>query len=178
MYKNQLVKWAEKNRDKLFFIGYLWIGVAAFLLYLELTKPNIHTKDDLVYLSGPFTGYNWENRSKGSELIFSLANYPCNFQIKADFYPILKTPEFKNIAYSELLTVGIPKGYESRIVIRSRNVCVYSITSAKENYLDISRVIKKHNSIFMEISISILILLGACSIYWGYRSKHRTEQVN
>jgi uncharacterized membrane protein len=152
--------WSKIDTSRFIIAGCVIIITGVALFFLGFTKPSIKNKTDLDFINGTFYDYHWIKYNKGSSLTFRLKDYDNNFKIKADFFQILKQTEFKNIPMGEKVIVGIPKGFEKYLNTDKDPFFVYSISSEKENYLDYKKVIMKHNSNFMNIFASILILLG------------------
>jgi len=168
-------RWVRRDRGTLLFTAFAWFLSAGAFLYLDFSKPTIKSKSDLTFISGSFVNYSWISYTRGSSLIFKLENYTNKFKIKADFFPLLKTEEFKSIPYGKNINISIPKGFEKYLNTNKDPFFVYSISSDQETYLDFNDTIKKHNSPLFSIVSSIFILLGSIFIYLGCRAKVKTS---
>jgi hypothetical protein len=160
----------SRNRKLFLFSGIMLLLTGTVLLYLELTKPVIKNKDDLVFIHGPFRDYKWTGTGKSDYFIFRLQNYSNNFTINLGFLDILKTNDFINIPAGQDITIGIPKSFIKYLNTNKGMFHVYSITSGKEIYLDPKDSIKKYNSIYLEVFSIIVLMLGIGCIYPVIRS--------
>ena len=127
---------SRRNKRIFLFSGLLLLLVGGTLLYLELAKPVIKSKDDLAFIHGPFRDYKWTGTGKHDYFIFRLQNYSNNFRINLRFLDILKTNEFTSTPAGQDITLGIPKSFIKYLNTNKSMFHVYSIASGKEIYLD------------------------------------------
>jgi hypothetical protein len=167
-------RWVKRDRGTLLFCGYAFLASAILFVYLDCTKVKVKSKEDLVFINGPFQNYSWIKYTKGSLLTFKLQNFNARFQIAADFYGILKREEFKNIPYGQNITTAIPK--EDEHFLNSNNqLLAFSVASGKDTFLSLDDTIRKHNDYTFVIGVGLFILLGFIFIYFGYKSKIKTS---
>ena len=103
-------RWIKRDSGSLLFLGYTFFFIAAFLLYLDLTKPVINSKNDLLFISGPITDFYFFDGSRGiHNYTLRLKNFKNTFQIEADFLRLFKSDEFRTIRAGQEVTIAIPK---------------------------------------------------------------------
>ena len=171
-------KWILGDRERLLPAGVMSLLVAPVLLFLHINREKIRTEDDFHFISGPFAEYRWTSYGGkgGSNLTFRLQNYSNRFQIKADFYSILRQQEFKAIPYDEVITVGILKTSSHDLNTLVSPIPVYSVTSGSFTYLDPDAAISKHNSSFMFYAAGFFLILGCTFIYLGWKAKVKSSK--
>lgn len=171
------VRFIKRDRGTLLFVGIFFLIAAIVLLFLYFDKVKIKSKDDIAYISGPFEKYSWVSYGgrNGSSLTFKLQNYNNVFKIKADFFSILRRDEFKKIPYGDTLTVGIPKSFMKVLNTQKTPFFVYSIASNRLTYLDLNKVIAKHNSILFIYGAGLFMILGYIFIYFGRKANLKTS---
>ena len=166
-------RWINRAPKRLPFIGIMLILAGAALAFMDLTKPVIESRSDLIFVSGAFGGYSWVKLTHGSSLTFSLQNYNDRFKIKADFFGILEKEKFETIPVGKIITIAVPKSYAKYLNHHQNPAFVYglSLVEGDEVYLDFEEVIKKHNSHLIIIFSLFYILLGIYFISLAQRAK-------
>ncbi len=166
-------RFIKRDRSSLLFGGIMYLLIAAFFLFAYFTREPLNTKNDLVFISGPFEEYRWVDLGgrNGSSLTFALQNYNNRFKIKADFYSILNKDKFLAIPRGDTLTIGIPKSFTKYLNTHKNLFFVYSIASKNCTYLKVEDAIAKHNSPFLLFAAGFFAVGGYASIYLGRRAK-------
>ena len=166
-------RWFKTDRSHLLRGGLILLFAAIIWLYLYIDKPRIKSKEDLIFVSGPFEDYTWVSMGggKGSSLTFKMQNFPFRFKIKADFFPILRTNAFRQIKYGEILTVGIPKGDTTFLQYGKTPFFVYAISSSGHTYINTVDAIKKHNSPVLLYASFGFGVAGLLALYYARKMK-------
>ena len=167
----------RRDRGSLIWAGILCLASAVVMLFFYFDKEKIKSKKDITFISGPLQEYKWVDLGgrNGSSLTFTLQNYSNRFKIKADFFPILQTNEFKAISFGDTLTIGIPNGFAKYLNTPRQPFFVYSITSNDFNYLDLNAAIAKHNSLLFLFMAGLFAIGGYTFIYFGRKAKVKTS---
>ena len=170
-------KFVRPDRGKLLFAGILIFASAAAMLFFYFSKETIKSKGDITYINGPFEQFSWINSGKrsGSSLTFQLQNYSNKFKIKADFFTILQKDKFRMIPYGDTLTIGIPNRFVKYLNKPRERFFVYSISSKDFIYLDLNKVISKHNSQLLLFAAGLFLIGGCVLIYFGRKVKQKTS---
>lgn len=166
-------RYIKRERGSLLFGGIMCLVVAALGLLAYFTRVPLNTKNDLVFISGPFEEYRWVDLGErgGSSTTLTLQNYDNRFKIKVDFYPILNKDKFLAIPRGDTLTIGIPKSFTKYLNTNKNPFFVYSIASKNCTYLKLEDAIAKHNSPFLLFAAGVFAVCGYAFIYFGRRAK-------
>ncbi len=167
-------RWVKRDRGSLIFIGFLCLFCAIAFLYIDLTKPEIKDKNDLIFITAPITDFNFYDGNRGIHIYtIRLKNYRSSFQIKADFLSFFKSDEFRTISSGQDVTVAIPRVFE-KALNSDKTLLIYSLTSNNENFLDCAQTIEKHNSNLIKYFSVLATLIGIVFIYFGNKAKDKT----
>ncbi|RYY90913.1 MAG: hypothetical protein EOO15_00460 [Chitinophagaceae bacterium] len=142
---------------------------------MDLTKPTIDSRKDLVFISGPYAGYTETKTGKGSNsLTFTLENYSDIFKIKADFFSALDKAKLSELELGENVTISIPKEEEQDLNTSKNPFFVYSLEGMNKNVLDVDSVVEKHNYNFMKYASLAFLLLGCLCFYSARKTPVRS----
>ena len=133
------------------------------------------TKDDITFLEGNVADFSFEIKSgyKSSlkQYYIWLDNYPCTFQIKADFLPYFFQSRFEDeIKKGDKIRVAIPKDFENQIWERNKNIFILSASKDYIDYLNINETLEKENDNF-DIYAGLLFAMFGVSYYFLKKKK-------
>jgi hypothetical protein len=167
----------RRDTGSLIFGGIFCFAATVAMLFLYFDKDKINNKDDVTFIKGPFSGYNWIDHGgrNGSSLTFKLNNYSNRFKIKADFFPILQKDKFKSISYGDTLIIGIPNKMAQYLNTAKEPSFVYSIASDDFTYLDLKDSIAKNNSPLFLFTAGLFAIGGYAFIYLGRKAKVNSQ---
>jgi hypothetical protein len=151
------------------------LAVGLFFLYHHTTRPTLSSSDDILNIGGRITNYSFKiggpsARATSKQYYIWLDNYPCTFQIKADFLSFFYQTKFENeIKKGDNLKLTIPKEYESQLYERGRNIFILSASKGSTDYLSLDETIPKENDNFDIYAGLAFITAGL--IYYILKSK-------
>lgn len=123
-----------------------------------------------------FEGCNFVDASRGyHNYTFHLKGYTNSFKIKADFLGGFKYSDFIQIPKNRELTVAISTTDLSKLNLTNDYLFVYSIEDERTVFLDSKYSIKTQNSSSDYFFFSGLFLAGLASVYFGYKTKIKTN---
>jgi hypothetical protein len=128
------------------------LPVGIFLFYEEYKAPTVENQDDLINIEGRIQNYTFQDkqgaRGMKYEYYIFLKDFPCRFQIKADYLQLFNKTKFvENVKIGDSLKVSIPKEIENQIW-RNQDVFVLSVSSEDQKFLEEKGTIKKENKNF------------------------------
>ena len=151
------------------------IAVGLFFFYHQFTRPNLTSKNDILYIEGQVSDYSFKigrpsARATSKQYYIWLDNYPCTFQIKADFLSFFYQTKFeKEIKKGDNLKLTIPKEYKRQLDERGTNIFILSASKSSTDYLSLDDTIPKENDNF-DIYAG-LAFISAGLIYYILKSK-------
>ena len=145
------------------------IAVGLFFFYHQLSRPSLNSKDDILQIEGQVNEYSFQrkpgHRGTLKQYYIWLDNYPCTFQIKADFLSFFNQRKFENeISKGDKLNLTIPKELESQLYERATHVFILSASKNSTIYLSLEETIPKENDKFV-IYVGLLFLTGGIVYY-------------
>ena len=157
----------KKRIKNLRTLGIVVLIISVGIFYLDLTKEKFEDKKDLLFISGPFNGYNWTHSYRNTNFTFLLENYSDIFKINPNNLQVLKYSKFKNIPNGEILTIGILTPDKKYLNTQDYPVFVYSIESSQEVFLNVSDTIKLYNRPMAKFfSLTLLVCSLICFVYY------------
>jgi hypothetical protein len=171
-----LTKYESQKKGKLVFGGYVLCIAGLILLYIRFNQPKPKGDTDFKFVSGQFESYSFRDGSRGyHNYTFRLKNFINSFKIKADFLDFFYASNFKQLNEGDSLTVGISNTDINKLNSTSDYLFVYSIKSNTSTFLDSKDTIAFQNSNHDYYYFGGLLLLGLTFLYFGYKSKIKTE---
>ncbi len=160
----RIFKWVDN-----YFVTVAAIAVGLLFFYHEFTRPNLTSKNDVLYIEGQVSDYSFKRipgfRSSSEQYYIWLDEYPCTFQIKADFISFFYKTLFENdIKEGDKVKLTIPKEYENHLFDRTRYIFILSASKKSANYLSIEKTLPKENDHF-DIYAGIFFILGGIGYY-------------
>jgi hypothetical protein len=129
------------------------IGIGLFFFIHQFERPNLKTADKIITLEGNVTNFSFNHKAgykaNLKQYYIWLDNYPCTFQIKADFLSYFYQSRFESeIKPGDKIKLSIPKEFENQLRIRDKNVFIFSISKDSTDYLSLNETVSKENSNF------------------------------
>lgn len=157
------------------------IVVGVFLIIHQMGRPNLKTQDDLMTLEGNVTHFSFKYKPGYKATLMQyyirLDNYPCTFQIKADFLPYFYQSRFEDeIQPGNRIRLVIPKESENQLGIRGQKVFIFSVSKNGIEYLILKETIKKENDYFDLYAGAFFILFGGGTYYVLKKRKSKKKQ--
>jgi hypothetical protein len=154
-------------------IATISIGILFFVHQFE--KPNLKTKDDIMFLEGNVADFSFEIKSsyKASlnQYYIWLNNYPCTFQIKADFLPYFFQSRFEDeIKKGDKIRVAIPRDFENKLLKNDEFIFILSASKDYIDYLNLNETLEKENDNF-DIYAGLLFSMFGIGYYLFKRKK-------
>jgi hypothetical protein len=148
------------------------IGLA--ILYHHFQRPDLKTSDKILHIEGHVDQYSFQQKSGHratlKQYYIWLDNYPCTFQIKADFIPFFNQTQFESeIKNGVSLKLTIPKELEYQLSDRGTHIFILSASKNSTNYLNLADTIPKENSNF-DIYAGLFFIAGGI-VYYILKSK-------
>lgn len=159
-----IFNWVDK-----YFVTVLTVAIALFMLYHQFERPNLNTPDKILHLQGQVDEYSFQRkpgyRATLKQYYIWLDNYPCTFQIKADFLSFFNQTGFESeIRTGDKLNLTIPKELESQLYERGTHVFILSASKNSTNYLSLKDTIPKENDNF-DIYVGLFFMAGGVVYY-------------
>jgi hypothetical protein len=129
------------------------VSIGMFFFYHEFERPKLKTSIDILQLEGKVTNYSFTIKSGFKSTLKQyyiwLENYPCAFQIKADFLPYFYQTKFENdVNIGDKIKLSIPKEFENQIWNKNNNVFIFSASKNSTTFLNLEQTIPKENDNF------------------------------
>ncbi|KUO69397.1 MAG: hypothetical protein APF83_11335 [Lutibacter sp. BRH_c52] len=166
----KILKWTNKYTATV-----AVVAVGIFFLYHQTTRPTLSSNDDLLNIVGRVTNYSFKigrpsSRATSKLYYIWLDNYPCSFQIKADFLSFFRQTLFETeIRKGKELHLTIPKELEDKLYERGTNIFILSASHNSTNYLSLKDTIPKENDNF-DIYAGLLFI-SAGVVYYILKSR-------
>jgi len=144
--------------------------IAILVFSFEFSKPNITSREDVFSIEGTLLDYSFEQyyewKNKKTEYYFRLVEYPCTFQISADFEPFFYKSGFENeIKIGEKILVAIPLIDQVKLQNPNVKIKVFSIKKNSTTYLNLDDSIKVYNSPMLIILGFIALIISLISFF-------------
>ena len=156
------------NLDRLVVLFFL---ASVFFFYVDFSKEKLKSKNDLIYVSGPFLWYNYTLYTKTSVFSFRLKNYSSIFRINSDYLELLNISKFKALTSGKIITIGIHPSNQDNLNDDDSPIFVYSIESGSQVYLNVSDSIKKYNSSIVKFFWPLFLSLSILSDIFYFKRK-------
>lgn len=145
------------------------VAVSLFFFYHQFERPKVKTSADILHLEGKVIGYSFQLkpgfRATLKQYYIWLDNYPCSFQIKADFLSYFYQTKFENeIKTGDIIKLTIPKEFENQIWNKNNNVFILSASKNSTDYLSLDETIPKENDNF-DIYAGLFFLTAGIVFY-------------
>lgn len=166
----KILKWTNKYTAT---VAAILVGL--FFLYHQTTRPTLSSNDDLLNLTGNISNYSFKiggpsARATSKQYYIWLDNYPCTFQIKADFLSFFRQTLFENeIKRDNKLHITIPKVLKDKLNDRETNIFILSASNSSTNFLSLEDTIPKENDNFDIYAGTLFILAGV--VYYILKSR-------
>jgi hypothetical protein len=166
----QILKWIDKYTATV-----AAVSVGLFFFYHQTTRPNLSSNDDILLLEGRVVDYSFKRgtpslRATSKLYYIWLDNYPCTFQIKADFLSFFYQSNFeREIRKGDSITLSIPNDKKKQIWDRNKTVFILSASKNSTSYLSIDETVPKENDKF-DIYAG-LFFISAGVVYYVLKSK-------
>lgn len=166
----RILKWADNYTATV-----AGVVVGLFFLYHQTTRPNLSSKDDILFLEGRVVNYSFKiggpsARATPKQYYIWLDNYSCTFQIKADFLTFFNQTRFENqIRKGDSLKLTIPKKFKNQLFDRETNLFILSASKNSTSYLSLDETVPKENDNF-DIYAGIAFITAGL-IYYILKSK-------
>ncbi|MEO5943476.1 MAG: hypothetical protein ABIP30_08660 [Ferruginibacter sp.] len=168
---------ATGSKFALFFCSAVIFLITAVLVTLDLTKPQIATKEDLIFFSGQLTDHQYYNPTRGKkECWFTIKNKKNAFII--DDLDIFDIQGFQNLTNGESVKIGVSQRDFARLQVENGSIFIYFLGSKNYIFLDYNDKIKKYNGKSIYYLYSFLFFLSSLLFYLGLISKNRTKLGN
>lgn len=133
--------------------AYGCIGAGLFFIYMHINRAKLDSQDNIYEVKGTLKEYSFKRvkgyRATSKEYYLWLDNYPCKFQIKADFLSIFQQYKFEHdMKTGSHLNFLIEKEDQNRLTNRECRVFVYSVINQKSVFLDFDLAKKEERSNF------------------------------
>ena len=161
----EILKWTNKYTAT---VAAVMVGI--FFLYHQTTRPTLSSNNDILNIAGRVSNYSFKiggpsGRATSKLYYIWLDNYPCSFQIKADFLSFFKQTLFENeIKIGNELNLTIPKELVDKLYQSGTKIFILSASNNSTNYLSLKDTIPKENDNF-DIYAGILFILAGVVYY-------------
>ena len=150
------------------------IAIGLAILYHHFQRADLKTPDKILHIEGRVSQYSFQqkpgHRATLKQYYIWLDNYPCTFQIKADFLPFFNQTQFESeIKNGDNLQLTIPKELEDQLADRGTHIFIFSASKTSTNYLSLADTIPKENSNF-DIYAGLFFFAGGI-VYYILKSK-------
>ena len=144
------------------------VGVLVFVF--EFTKPSINSDADLINIEGTLSHYSFEQyfelKNEKTEYYLWLNEYPCKFQISADFEPFFYKSGFENeINPGDKISILIPLVSQIDLSNSQETVRLFSINKYSTNYLNKNDALKAYNSHMLKLLGLIALVISLVSFF-------------
>ncbi len=165
----KILKWVDN-----YTVTVACIAGGLFFLYHQLTRPNLKSKDDILQVEGQVSNYSFKRipgaRATSKQYYIWLDNYPCTFQIKADFLSFFFQSSFENeIRKGDNVKLTIPKDHKNQLYKSNENIFILSASKNTTEYLSLEDTMPKENDNF-DIYAGLLFIMGGI-VYYILKSK-------
>lgn len=148
------------------------IGLA--ILYHHFQRPDLTAADKILHIEGHVVQYSFQekpgHRATLKQYYIWLDNYPCTFQIKADFLPFFNKKQFESeIKNGDNLKLTIPKELDDQLFDSGTHIFILSASINSTNYLSLADTIPKENS-NLDIYAGLFFIAGGM-VYYILKSK-------
>ena len=138
-----------------------------FFLYHQIQRPNLKTEKDLIEIKGKIVDYSFTReigyRATLKKYYIWLDQYPCTFQIKADFLPFFSEYRFKKaVKRGDRIKLTIPKEYN--LMKKNEYLFITSLSKLNEQFLKKENTLEKENDNF-DIYAGFLFIIGGLIYY-------------
>ncbi len=136
-----------------YFASVVAILIGFFFFYSEFNRPLLRSEVDVIKINGVVANYSFKHvpghRATLKQYYIWLENYPCTFQIPADYLPFFDKKKFEiDIKNGTILEVEFPKEYENKLSQREEFIFILSASSQLNKYLELPDTVKKENDRF------------------------------
>lgn len=154
------------------------VAVGLFMLFHQFERPNLKTSDKILHIQGQVDQYSFQRkpgyRATLKQYYIWLNNYPCTFQIKADFLSFFNQTGFETeIKTGDKLNLTIPKELENQLYESGAHVFILSAAKNSTNYLSLTDTIPKENDNF-DIYAGLFFIAGGI-VYYILKSRAITK---
>jgi hypothetical protein len=152
-----------------YFVAVLTVTIGLAIFYHHFERPNLKTPDKLLYIEGQVDQYSFQRkpgyRATLKQYYIWLDNYPCTFQIKADFLSFFNQTQFENeVKKGDKLKLTIPKEIKDQLSERGTHIFILSASKNSTNYLSLADTIPKENNNF-DIYAGLFFIVGGIVYY-------------
>jgi hypothetical protein len=157
----KILKWIDKYTATV-----VAIAVGLFFLYHQTTRPTLSSKNDILNIDGRITNHSFKiggpsARATSKQYYIWLDNYPCTFQIKADFLSFFRQTLFESeIIKGAELHLTIAKDYRDKLFEKGTSIFILSASHKSTEYLSLQDTIPKENDKFDIYVGSLFIFAG------------------
>jgi hypothetical protein len=144
----KILKWLDTYTATVF-----TVVVGLFFFYHQFERPNLKTSNNILHLEGKVSDYSFQlkpgYRATLKQYYIWLGNYPCSFQIKADFLSYFYQTKFENeVKTGDIIKLTIPKEFENQIWNKNNKVFILSASKNSTDFLSLDETIPKENDNF------------------------------
>ena len=162
----QLFRFADKYKAAVFLIM-----VSGFFFYHQIQRPALTSSDDIKEIEGDVQDYSFEHphgfRGRLTQYYIWLDQYPCTFQIKADFSPFFKKSLFESqVQKGDRLKLSIPKEFENDVLEENENIFILSASDSVCDFLSQKATLEKENDHFDLYAGLFFLIVGFASFAW------------
>ena len=144
----KIFKWLDK-----YIVTVAAVTGGLFMFYHQFERPNLKTPDSIMFVEGQVVDYSFQRkigyRATRRQYYIWLDNYPCTFQIKADFISYFYQSKFETgVIKGDKIKLSIPKEYENQLQNNDSKIIVLSISKYATDFLSLKDTIRKENDNF------------------------------
>ena len=145
------------------------VVVGLFMFSHQYERPNLKSLDKILQIKGKVDKFSFLHkqgyRATLTQYYIWLDNYPCTFQIKADFTSFFDQKGFENdIKIGDIVNLTIPKEFESQLYEREKHVFIFSASKNSKIFLSLTDTIPKENDNF-DIYAGLFFIMGGIVLY-------------
>jgi hypothetical protein len=169
----KLIDRIRKNKIGGLTAGIIICAGSLFLFFKRITQEEIHSKNDLKFVTGQLRDYHFFDGLRGLNYTFRLIGFSRRIQIVADFRYLFNDKEFRKLNYGDSITIGLSKkGHEQLHDNNQGRIIAYSINNSSTFFLDPDKVLKDYNTRW-SIYLSLLLFIVGCHLlYVVYKVYH------
>jgi hypothetical protein len=149
------------------------IGIGIFFFLHHYARPVLKNPYDVVYIEGRVADYS-SRPQQGQQATLNqyyiwLDNYPCIFQIKADYLSYFYRSRFeRDVKKGDSIRLSIPKVYENQLKNRKSKIFTLSVSKDSADYLRLMETIPKSTNNY-DLYAGIFLVFAGGIYYFAKR---------
>lgn len=140
------------------------IGLGILFIYNDSQGPNLQSQGETTEITAHVTNYSFKHipgyRGTSKQYYIWFDEYPCTFQIKADYLSIFDQLSFiAMVSPGDKLTATFPKEYENKLSKQDEFIFISSLSNSSTDFLRLEDAIKKENDNLL-FYVGVLFIIG------------------